>query len=257
MAKLESSVLPASLAPHSDLDLSRAASVSQLDLHPERASIPVWACSERIQVRRLHTIRVPADRLFLLAAVFLVGCEKPPEGGGRTVGDLARARAEYRALGEARLEVAAKAKTKEDWNRLWKEPAHGFPFSWGTCWNHCVQYTVEDYAAEVGFFIDVLGFPVNTLGPEFTMFKGPDSEFFFAVAPVSEERSATPPDTIELMFMVNDILATAKDLESRGIVFEQKPQPYGDEGSPMYTGHFRTPNRLRVVLWGFAQTASD
>ncbi|MHC4201043.1 MAG: VOC family protein [Planctomycetota bacterium] len=165
----------------------------------------------------------------------------------------AHTKPDHHALGEARLEAVAQANSKEDWDRLWKEPARPFPFKWGECWNQCVQYAVKDYAAEVGFFVDALSFPVNTIGPDFTMFTGPKHECFFAVVPASEKNPATPADAVELMFMVEDILDVAKDLERRGVVFDEPPAPYGGEDSPMRLGRFRTPGGIRVALWGMVE----
>ncbi|MHC5057390.1 MAG: hypothetical protein ACYTKD_22175, partial [Planctomycetota bacterium] len=109
-----------------------------------------------------------------------------------------RTEIDCRALGEARLAAASEADSAEDWDRLWKEPERPFPFKWGECWNQCAQYAAEDYAAEVGFFIDVLSLPVNTISPEFTMFTSPERDFFFAVVPASEESSVAPPGFFEL-----------------------------------------------------------
>ena len=154
-----------------------------------------------------------------------------------------------RELGEARLDVASKAKTPEDWQTLWAAPLHPFPFKWGTCWKQCIEYVVDDFPAELGFFTDVLGLECNALDESFAMLMGPEAEFYFAIKPSTVDGPATPRDAIRLQFMIEAIVETAVELERRGIEFEKPVQPYGP-GSPMHTGYFRTPHGICVDLWG-------
>ena len=158
-----------------------------------------------------------------------------------------------RALGKARLDIARRVRSPQDWQTLWKPPTHAFPFEWGERWKQCVEYRVDDFAAEVGFYIDILGLPVNALDPDYAMFTSPDGDFFFAVVTAAEGHS-TPPDAIRLQFMVADIFTTTAELESRGIVFEQTPQPI-QPGSALHIASFRTPHGLCLDLWGMVETA--
>lgn len=155
----------------------------------------------------------------------------------------------FRAYGRARLEIARQAKSREEWNELWKPPQNAFPFTWGRHWKHCVEYRVEDYATEAGFFIDVLGFPVNAFDPQYAQFTGPDGEFFIAFMPASENNPATPPDALRLQFMVADLTGTTAELDRRGVVFDQQPRPLGP-GSNLSVASFRTPHGIQVDLWG-------
>jgi catechol 2,3-dioxygenase-like lactoylglutathione lyase family enzyme len=153
-----------------------------------------------------------------------------------------------RALGKARIDIARRVQSVEDWQSLWKRPAHPFPFAWGERWNQCVEYKVDDFAAEVGFFIDILGLPVNAFDPDYAMFTSPEGDFFFAVIPAGEGNS-TPPDAIRLQFMVADIFETTAELETRGIAFEQPPQPV-QPGSTLHIATFLTPHGICIDLWG-------
>jgi catechol 2,3-dioxygenase-like lactoylglutathione lyase family enzyme len=154
-----------------------------------------------------------------------------------------------RAFGKARIDIARRASNRADWERLWKRSTYPFPFSWGESWKQCVEYRVDDFAAEVGFYIDILGLPVNAFDPDYAMFTSPNGEFFFSVVPVSEGESCTPPDAIRIQFMVSDILEIAAELERRGIAFEHYPQPCV-EGSSLFIGYFRTPHGICIDLWG-------
>ena len=156
----------------------------------------------------------------------------------------------FRAYGKARIDIASRAIIRADWERLWKGSTFPFPFSWGKSWKQCVEYKVADYAAEVGFFIDILGFPVNAFDPDYAMFTSPNGEFFFSVVPIRNEEDATPPDSIRLQFMVEDILDTSEELERRGVVFEHWPSPVTAD-SPLLIGSFRTPHGIGIDLWGF------
>lgn len=153
-----------------------------------------------------------------------------------------------REFGAARLAVAAEAQSPADWERLWKAPAHPFPFTWGSCWKHCVEYRVDDFPLELGFFLDVLGFDSVALAQDFAMLNNEAEEFHVAVRPATNG-NATPRDAIRLQFLISDIVETAKRLQSRGVVFEQPPAP-SEPDSPMYTGYFRTPHGIPVDLWG-------
>ena len=159
-----------------------------------------------------------------------------------------------KSLGEARLKIAAEAKTPEDWERLWNKPAHDYPFKWGDCWKQCIEYFVDDFVSEVGFFIDILGFPPNAFDKCYAMFTSPDRAFYFSIACSTTENKTTPPDSIRIQFMIDDILATAAKLENRGIVFEKKPTHFDEVGSPLFTGFFRSPNGVRIDLWGMVDT---
>ncbi len=156
----------------------------------------------------------------------------------------------FRAYGKARIDIAQRAASRDDWDRLWKKSTYPFPFSWGDSWKQCVEYKVADFPAEVGFFIDVLGFPVNAFDPDYAMFTSPNGEFYFSVVPALEREEATPADAIRLQFMVDHIFETAVELERRGIKFEQWPTR-SSENSSLLIGSFRTPNGIGVDLWGF------
>ena len=156
----------------------------------------------------------------------------------------------FRAYGKARIDIAQRAATRDDWDRLWKKSTYPFPFSWSDSWKQCVEYKVADFPAEVGFFIDILGFPVNAFDPDYAMFTSPNGEFYFSVVPVLESEEVTPPDAIRLQFMVEYIMETAVELERRGVNFDQWPTQ-SSEKSPLLIGSFRTPNGIGIDLWGF------
>ena len=155
----------------------------------------------------------------------------------------------FRAYGKARIDIAVRATSQAEWQKLWKKPAFPFPFTWGENWKQCIEYKVDDFPAEVGFFIDILGMPINAFDPGYAMFTSPKGEFYFAVIPTLEGEKSTPPDSIRIQFMVGDIYQTASELERRGIQFEQWPQACSD-GSSLYIGYFRTPHGICVDVWG-------
>ena len=156
----------------------------------------------------------------------------------------------FRAYGKARIDIAQRAETRDDWDQLWKKPTHPFPFSWGNSWKQCVEYKVVDFPAEVGFFIDILGFPVNAFDPDYAMFTSPNGDFYFSVVPTREGEEPTPHGAIRLQFMVQDIVETAVELERRGVKFAQMPARVADN-SAFLIGSFRTPNGIGIELWGF------
>lgn len=154
-----------------------------------------------------------------------------------------------RAYGKARLDVARRANTAQEWERLWKPPAHDFPFEWGPYWKQCIEYTVHDFAAEVGFYIDVLGFSVNAFTPEYAQFTSPDGAFHLAILPAADERMSTPPGVFRLQFMVQNLAQVIGELEGRGVVFAYGPQLLQVGGKTEVCG-FHTPHGVLIELWG-------
>jgi catechol 2,3-dioxygenase-like lactoylglutathione lyase family enzyme len=162
----------------------------------------------------------------------------------------------FRAYGKARIDIAKRVRDQRDWYRLWKEPSNPFPFAWGENWRQCVEYKVDDFAAEVGFYIDILGLPVNAFDPDYAMFTSPRRDFFLSIVPAFEDEYSTPPDAIRIQFMVDEIFSTVEELERRGVEFEQQPQAC-QEGSSLYIGYFRTPHGICVDLWGFVDQEAE
>jgi catechol 2,3-dioxygenase-like lactoylglutathione lyase family enzyme len=161
-----------------------------------------------------------------------------------------------RAFGKARLDIANRAQTPEDWQRLWKPPVNPFPFTWGQHWRQCVEYRVSDFAAEVGFWIDVLGLPVNAFNSDYAMLTSPNHDFYFSVVAVPQPEQSTPPDAFRLQFMVEDIFATTQELSRRGVGFEVEPQPVS-ESSMQWAAAFRTPHGILVEIWGLVEMVSE
>jgi catechol 2,3-dioxygenase-like lactoylglutathione lyase family enzyme len=161
-----------------------------------------------------------------------------------------------RAYGKARLDIAGRARNQAQWEKLWKHPANSFPFVWGESWKQCIEYKVDDFPAEVGFFIDILGLPINALDPGYAMFTSPQGDFFLSVVPSLRNEPSTPPDAFRLQFMVKDIIATTNELQHRGIDFNQTPQPL-HPGSTLCIASFRTPHGISVELWGKVEIVSS
>lgn len=161
-----------------------------------------------------------------------------------------------RAYGRARIDIAKRVVTRQDWETLWKKPQYAFPFQWGKYWKQCIEYRVDDFAAEIGFFIDLLGFPVIAFDPSYAMFSSPAGDFTFAVVQATEDSLSTPPDAIRIQFMVEDIFATVEELERRGVRFMQQPEPLS-AGSSMYLAAFQSPHGILMEIWGEGEPETE
>ena len=155
---------------------------------------------------------------------------------------------DWSALGSARLRVAREATTAEQWRESWPSAPEELPFRWGSCWTATMQYRVADFAAEIGFFIDGLGFTANALDQNYCMFAAPDRSYFFSIVPADEEHAATPPDALTIGFMAEHVEVARREIEARGIEFSRAPEPY--QSSSLLRGELRTPNGILVELWG-------
>jgi len=158
--------------------------------------------------------------------------------------------AECRKCGYNRLDIARKAKSPEDWEKLWTPPKYPFGLIWTDWWKMNLEYKVDDYPAEVGFYIDILGCSINALDHAYAMFTSPNEDFHISILPTPTGQRPTPPDAFEIEFMIRNIQPYALDLENRGVVFGQRVQRYGREGSKFKNGWFRTPNGIVIMLWG-------
>ncbi len=158
-----------------------------------------------------------------------------------------------KAYGKERIGIAQMAKNAEQWKEMWGETKHPFLFKAGDCWTMTFEFRVDDFEAEVGFFVDVLGCSVNALGDEYAMFTGPEKDFFFSIVPTPKCGSATPTDSFHIEFMIADILKVTEQLEARGIIFDKKPEPYMGPESSLYMGNFKSPNGVLVQIWGMVE----
>ena len=154
----------------------------------------------------------------------------------------------YRSYGRARIEIASQIKSQEDWDLLWKKPIHPYAFEWGPSWTQCIEYKVTDFLSEVGFFCDVLGFPVNAIGPEYVQFTSPDNGFYLAIVPAAPGDPPTPPEAIRIQFNITDFEETVEELRRRGITFDGTPGPY-QGGSSISLASFHTPNGIGVEVF--------
>ena len=153
-------------------------------------------------------------------------------------------------FGAERIKISKQCKSREDWKRLWKKSAHPFVFKPGDCWDQCCEYVVADFEAEVGFWIDIMGFGTNAFGSEYAMVCPPKADYFFSVVLASSQRKETKPGMFRLSFMLDGIQDIGKKLKKRGVVFSEALKPYGSPNSPMLKGTFLTPAGIEVELWG-------
>ena len=152
-----------------------------------------------------------------------------------------------RAYGKARIDITRRAQDEDEWRRLWKEPSQPYPFAAGEGWKFNLVYTVEDYAAEIGFFIDVLGFPVLAFSPSRVQLTSPDSGFALTILAVRGDGPSTPPDALRLQVNVEALSQTVRELERRGVAFDQQPAPV-QAGSSWQMASFRTPHGVSFDL---------
>lgn len=161
-----------------------------------------------------------------------------------------------RAYGKARIDITKRAKDERDWQENWREQLYFYPFELAEDWKSCFEYKVDDFAAEVGFFMDFLGFPSSAFSPSYAQFTSPDEDFYIGVSAVQDGEESTPPDTLRIQFNIVDLFETIAELTRRGIVFEGEPQPVDDDSDIVVTT-FRTPHGISIDLWGTDEIVSS
>jgi len=157
------------------------------------------------------------------------------------------ARTDWKAFGQNRLAICDKAKTADDWKRLWTPAPYAFPFEYGACWSFAVEFTVADFEAEIGFFIDGLCLESYVLQRDFAMFTDPAKTFTFSISPALAGEGVSPK-ALRLGFMVKKLSETVAELERRNILpVEPMGNPY--PGSSMLKAVYVTPNGIPIDLW--------
>ncbi len=162
----------------------------------------------------------------------------------------------FRAYGKARIDVTQRAKSELDWQAMWHEPFYPFPFRWEGAWRPCIEYTVDNFAAEVGFYLDFMGFQVTAFSPIYAQFTTPDQDYFFAISSVQEEQFSTDPDTLRFQFVLQELEETIDELERRGIDIQRWRRPLQDGALEQYA-YLRSPHGVRIELWGRPEPEID
>jgi catechol 2,3-dioxygenase-like lactoylglutathione lyase family enzyme len=153
-----------------------------------------------------------------------------------------------RDLGQRRLDAIARITSREDWQRLWPKPRHAYPFTWGDCWKGVVEFGVKDFAAELGFYLDILGMSVNATWPDHAMIMSPDGDYTFTIY-----RAKRTSSDLNLQFMIGNISEAVAALKRRGVVPVQDLRAEWGEQSPMRTCRLRSPSGVVITLWGMVK----
>ncbi len=159
-----------------------------------------------------------------------------------------------RAHGKARIAITLEARDEEEFLRRWHKPAYDYPFEWESGQKFCVEYRVADFAAEVGFYVDVLGINVDAISPSRAQFSSPDQDLVLAVAAGDERQPIHPPDNLRLQMFIKNLETTVAELEKRGVVFESPAEPSSSDPN-LLVATLQTPNGLSIELWGYRQVA--
>lgn len=163
--------------------------------------------------------------------------------------------AELRRKAAERMTAVAENPTREGWAKALAGVPE-FAFSWGDCWKQCTMYTVDDLAAETGFYTEVLGFRPMILDAAQCMVTTPTSDFCIMLSTPAEGRAVTNASSMCMEFMIENLEATAAELERRGATFDVPPAPEAT-GSPLLRGQMSTPHGVRIVLWAMASAEAE
>lgn len=156
------------------------------------------------------------------------------------------------ALGRERLALAESIQSPEEWKDKWQGPKHEYPFTWGDCWKAHVVFTVPHFEAELGFYLDVLGFGLNAMWDDHAMLISPDKEFSFVIKNGTPDEHATPA-TVHLEFMVGNIEEAFEALQERSVPLTTGLVAEWGEDHPMRTCGLRSPSGYELKIWGMIE----
>lgn len=151
-------------------------------------------------------------------------------------------------LGRARLERIARFNLNgRDESDPWPEPP-SYPFVPSQYWLSTIELNVADHAAEVGFWIDLLGFSMGAFWDDALMVRSPDNTFGLSLYPAGEDRP--PVQGVRIELMIDNLVEAAQALKERGVI-DDAPfgEPWGAE-NVMRTCVLTSPSGIRVSLLG-------
>ncbi len=155
-----------------------------------------------------------------------------------------------KAHGKRRLAALKRIKSREDWQKLWPKARHDYPFTWGECWQAVAEFGVKDFAAELGFYLDILGMKVNAVWDNHAMIMSPDGEYAFTI--YQAKRTSAE---LNLQFMLGNIAIATTALKRRGVTVVQDLKAEWGEENPMRTFKMKTPSGVVITLWGMLKPA--
>jgi predicted enzyme related to lactoylglutathione lyase len=160
-----------------------------------------------------------------------------------------------RAHGKARIAITLEARDEQEFLERWHKPAYEYPFEWESGHKFCIEYQVEDFAAEVGFYVDVLGITVDAISPSRAQFSSPDQQLVLAVTSGEAEQQIVPPHNLRLQMFIKNLEATVAELEKRGVLFDIPIEPSSSDPE-LLVATLQTPNGLFIELWGYRRAIS-
>ena len=153
-------------------------------------------------------------------------------------------------LGTKRIKIISEIKSPQEYAKKWPKPKNKFNFKWGDCWKAVIEYGVSDYEAEVGFYIDYLGFSLNAIWDDHAMLMTPDGEYAFTIY-----RDKTVKGKIDkllnVQFMLGNIKSVSSRLKRNKVKIVQALKNEWGKDSAMKKFKFLTPNGIQITLWGF------
>ena len=146
----------------------------------------------------------------------------------------------------------AERATREDWEQEWQVPRFALG-DFGPCWTCSPTWRVADVEAELGFFVDGLGFDVNAVFPEgrYAMLIAPGGSVTFAIQQATDEHPAIVPGSLTLEFMLADTEAAWANATARGV--HGVTAPWVEDG--MLRATLRSPSGIDVELWSIRADA--
>ena len=127
---------------------------------------------------------------------------------------------------------------------LWQKPKCLIKFD--NSWHQIIEYVVDDFLAEVGFYSNILGLVPSSLGQDYAKFSNRELLFFISFVPSSEERPATPPDSVHIQLLVKDMKRITWEFKQRGVRFIRKPEQMSED---MSCATIITPGGMILDFW--------
>jgi predicted enzyme related to lactoylglutathione lyase len=104
------------------------------------------------------------------------------------------------------------------------------------------EYSVADFEAEVGFYIDVFGSRIIAMIEDYALFTDLDGAYCLSF----RKAATTHLAGLKLLFMTTDIEGAAAHLDNTGMVNDREIRMGSDVQRVV---HFSAPSGLAIEIW--------
>ena len=159
--------------------------------------------------------------------------------------------ADCEKLGIERLSRFCSLENREERRELLSNNKYSFDITLDDSRKQWTEYHVDNFEAELGFYVDILGMKAQSLNQDYAVVHNEPREFYIGFWRASKDKPATPTGSISICFFFENIRNGVAKLKDRGVEFTDNIKPFPDENGTCRLAKLKTPNNHNIEIWGF------